>query len=714
MDMRMGCWIIIALQFSPLSGLAGTDGVTWVPRGKLYTGVFPRAMDVFPDGKTLAVTHSSYESSHLLLIFSCLETGEPSTEIPILSGIHSSLGVDRAGEHVFVANDNAGTVTRVNVKSGVFTHRIFGRRIRQIHMTPDRETVLVMAEKKDGKFALTSLPVSEFDIYPDKARGTSCQLPSALYEYAAPFPRRLSPAAFSVTSDGETAYVVATSEPLPVPCNIALSNPEAGEQSQPSGAETDIEIVTLDVPTMTVAATVRLSLSEVFGIQGVFTNQTVIPGGVISRDVGGSPRLFIAHPAYGVLACDPRTGGARWAIPLKGYPSSLAVAGKNDVLVTARNRDGLVSLDVATGEITGDMTVVCEDPISVRTFPGSPVVYVASSFTDGITVLAPGEGETTAQTYDQPPPSSERSLRVLFAGVSDGVNGVFSMAVDGDGGFYEHCRSERVLSEPVISADGRYLAFKMRMSSGFDLFSLDAETRKVIPLTRRGNGGHPDEIDVGAFSWYPNRSRLAFTGIRGHGDTAIYSIRPDGTGEVLLKDDFGDHNQNPVIHVFNPDILLYTYEAGNWSYDCELRMENRLTGRWLTLGPNDGLGYTACSVLPDGRMSVCRSLGGIRTPRQLVIIDPLEKISRQLVRSEDLTTEFFKTDLLSGKTLVTFGDTLRFGFRDLETGEQVTFSQVPKSFTSIAGVAWVRMPVSFLRIPTQIISFPSYPAEKEL
>lgn len=188
----------------------------------------------------------------------------------------------------------------------------------------------------------------------------------------------------------------------------------------------------------------------------------------------------------------------------------------------------------------------------VRYARGSYAIFVVSARG------GPAHRLSAAPSHALPPPRelfqdapswSRDGRKIAFASDRDGRYGIYVMRADGT-------RSHRLLvsdrgnAAPSWSPDGRWIVFSEGVAG---LYVTSADGRRVRRLT------HPEFTKDLDPSWSPDGSRIVFVREDPGVDSALFVIRPDGTGLCELTP-FTTSTLSPA---WSPDGSMLVYSAGD-------------------------------------------------------------------------------------------------------------------------------------------------------
>lgn len=87
------------------------------------------------------------------------------------------------------------------------------------------------------------------------------------------------------------------------------------------------------------------------------------------------------------------------------------------------------------------------------------------------------------------------------------------------------------------SPDGRKLAFSLNKGGRLDIYVMDADGQKVLPITQNGISYDP--------AWSPDGTQIAYTAVTQLGASQIYAMNADGTKLKNLTNDDSTNNAHP-------------------------------------------------------------------------------------------------------------------------------------------------------------------------
>jgi len=133
-------------------------------------------------------------------------------------------------------------------------------------------------------------------------------------------------------------------------------------------------------------------------------------------------------------------------------------------------------------------------------------------------------------------PDDSKLLYVASTKEVDGEEQFGIFVVNADGTKRTEIMTGAYFENPCWSPDGRKILFALRVGEDCELYTVEADGRNLILLSK-GEGA----------SWSPDGGRIAFME-----DHSLYTINPDGTGKMMLAlTDFGEFTQSAV-YAWNP------------------------------------------------------------------------------------------------------------------------------------------------------------------
>lgn len=90
-------------------------------------------------------------------------------------------------------------------------------------------------------------------------------------------------------------------------------------------------------------------------------------------------------------------------------------------------------------------------------------------------------------------------------------------------------------------------------------------------------------------SWHINGRDIIYEWGASALEQNIHIVSQNGTGDRLLFGIPGDKVTQPLMHPLDSNLVLYAYDAGNWTFNKEVRLRSLNNGANEVLVPNDGL-----------------------------------------------------------------------------------------------------------------------------
>jgi len=331
-----------------------------------------------------------------------------------------------------------------------------------------------------------------------------------------------------------------------------------------------------------------------------------------------SPRSLVLSPAgEPILAIDEPTGSRlvlyspelvpRKTIVLELGPTSLAAAPDGmHALVASRGRSALQMLDLRAFEIGRAWPSPVECPSVVAFDDTGDQAFVAGSYGNRAAVLARTPGRCPQVL--PPPVDLRREERILYSTFESGRTTIWTVRPDGAGRrplvyLPGDCTTIRV------SPDGTRLSYMASFDKVPCLFAyslVTGEPRQLTHLTRDQRRGYRG---VGYAAWLPHSRALVYTMRYDMYETEMFVVSAAGGESYPLLNNHEDLDLRPVPHPWDPDRLLFLFDAGNWSFDREFRLYERAGGRQWTMHPRNGHTHHAPAWHPNGREVVWTQSG---------------------------------------------------------------------------------------------------------
>ena len=300
----------------------------------------------------------------------------------------------------------------------------------------------------------------------------------------------------------------------------------------------------------------------------------------------GEPILAIDEPTGSRLVLYSRELVPRKTIALELGPTSLAVAPDGmHALVASRGASGLRVLDLRTFEIGRAWPSPVDCPSIIAFDHTGDHAFVAGSYGNRAAVLARTPGRCPEEL--PPPADLHREERILYSTFDSRGTSVWAIRPDGSDRrllfrLPGNCGSVRV------SPDGTrlsYMAIPDKVNELFTYSLVTGERRRLTHVARDRRRGYRG---VGYAAWLPHGRALAYTIRYDMYETEIFVVSAAGGESYPLLNNHDDLDVHPAPHPWDPDRLLFLFDAGNWSFDREFRLLERTSGRQWTVFPRNG------------------------------------------------------------------------------------------------------------------------------
>jgi Tol biopolymer transport system component len=265
-------------------------------------------------------------------------------------------------------------------------------------------------------------------------------------------------------------------------------------------------------------------------------------------------------------------------------PAGAAFPGKNGKIVFSTNRDGNYEIYTTDTDRTGLKRLTNhpkDDTDPAFSADGSQIAFVSER--DGnseiYTMSTDGTGLKRITNHPagdiQPAFSAGGSgqSRLVFTSTRDTSNPVnqeiYTTNSNGSGLVVRHTTNDADDSDPAFSPDGNKIAFRSKREGNSEIYLL---TLGTLGLKRLTNNTAPDVLP----NFSPNGNKIAFTSFRDGGNSEIYTMNSDGTGQPTRITNDPGIDFEPA---FSPD--------GSW---IVFRQTNGLGNSEIYTKKLDGLG----------------------------------------------------------------------------------------------------------------------------